>query len=284
MGEISFTKMQGAGNDFILVREEDLPRGLGSEIGDLARKICDRRFGVGADGLMVASCKRDGIQMRYCNADGSPAAVCGNGLRCFARYASEQQLVKEDRFVVQTDAGAKAVELLRDAAGAICGAQVEIGRPELLPYEIPALLPGSRIIDSPLNVSGLSLRVSCLKVGVPHAVVFWEQSPTEKQLCGIGRAVEHHPAFPEGINFDIAVPAGKDTFRIFTWERGAGHTLACGTGCCAAAAAVRLSKRSDAAQIRLIAEGGTLTVKIEEDGNLLLSGGAQKICSGTFLF
>ena len=107
MGEISFTKMQGAGNDFILVREEDLPRALGSEIGDLARKICDRRFGIGADGLMVASCKRDGIQMRYCNADGSPAAVCGNGLRCFARYASEQQLVKEDRFVVQTDAGAK---------------------------------------------------------------------------------------------------------------------------------------------------------------------------------
>ena len=275
---ITFVKMQGAGNDFILVREAEVQ----TELGQLARRICDRRFGVGADGLMAASMGKRGVRMRYRNADGSCAAVCGNGLRCFARYASESRMAQGDAFLVETDAGEKTVRLCRGEDGGIRGAVIEMGRPDLLPYEIPVLLPGRRIIDRALIVEGRTLRLCCLRVGVPHAVTFWDRDPTEEELCGIGRAVERHPAFPEGINFDIAVPLAEDAFRIFTWERGAGHTLACGTGCCALAAAARLCGRSSAKRIRIEAEGGILTVEIRPDGGLLLSGPAQRICAGRF--
>ena len=275
---IRFTKTQGAGNDFILVQESE----MGMEPEQLARKICDRRFGIGADGLMAASVEGQGVRMRYWNADGSPAAVCGNGLRCFARYAAESGMAGGDTFLVRTDTGDRWVRLCRGTDGAILGVSVGMGRPVLMPYEIPALLPGSRVVERPLEAAGVSLRLSCLRVGVPHAVAFWDRDPTEEELCRIGRAVERHPAFPEGINFDIAVPLAEDVFRIFTWERGAGHTLACGTGCCAVAAAARLCGKSGGDSIRLEAEGGTLEVECRPGGELVLFGGAQLVGEGWF--
>lgn len=278
---IDFIKMQGAGNDFILVQH---PKEREMQIDTLARRICDRRFGVGADGLMSASLDHGKVYMRYVNADGSMAAVCGNGLRCFAKYAAENGMVQGDEFEVATDAGPKQAKVFRDEKGEIQSAAVMMGRPVLLPYEIPALLPGEKIIDYPLWVGNRKVRINCLRVGVPHAVVFWNEKPDEEMFCSIGKAVERHLAFPEGINFDLAVQVAQDAFSVYTWERGAGHTLACGTGCCAVAAAARLSGRSSADRIRLEAEGGILWAEIREWDQIILFGDARKICTGHFFF
>ena len=272
---IKFTKMQGAGNDFILFEEGGLP-----PQDALARAVCDRRFGVGADGILIAGQNGQGRPiMQYYNSDGSRAAFCGNGLRCFARYARENGLVERDAFVVETAAGHRRVELHRDAADRIDRVTVEMGMPELRPYEIPVLLAGKQAVEVPLQLAGERVVLTCLRVGVPHAVLFADCPPDEHRMRQLGEAIGRHPAFPEGINLDFAVQEGPASLQIFTWERGAGPPLACGTGCCAVAEAARLSGRTDSKKLRIEAEGGTLWVERREDG-LWLTGPARTICTG----
>ena len=276
---LKFTKMQGAGNDFILFDETccRLP-----EYSALAKAVCNRRFGVGADGILIAQRGQRGEPvMRYYNSDGSRAAFCGNGLRCFARYALEAGLVQKDAFSVTTAAGPRRVQAGRDAAGRICEITVEMGRPELNPYEMPVLLAGRQVVDYPLTLADVPVRLTCVKVGVPHAVLFADCPPGEALLRKLGEAAAEHPAFPEGINLDIAVQEQPDRLQIFTWERGAGHTLACGTGCCAAAEAARLAGRVKAAQMWVETQGGVLRVDRQQDGGLWLTGPAHTICEGT---
>lgn len=276
---IQFTKMQGAGNDFILFNgaSGDLPA-----YDVLAKAVCDRRFGIGADGILVAEQKEQGrLVMRYYNSDGSRAAFCGNGLRCFAKYARGNALAARDEFVVDTAAGSRRVQIHRDAAGQAEQITVEMGLPELTPYEIPVLIAEKQAVEYPLQIAGERMAVTCLRVGVPHAVCFVDRPPDENQMQKLGEAIGRHPVFPEGVNLDFAVQEGPDRFRIFTWERGAGHTLACGTGCCAVAEAARLSGRTNAADLWIETEGGTLRVERRQDGGLWLTGPARTVCTGT---
>lgn len=273
---LKFAKMQGAGNDFILF---DGTQGPLPQPEKLARAVCDRRFGIGADGLLIAMPDDGGgLQMLYYNADGSRAAMCGNGLRCFARYAREEGLVDRDVFTVRAADGVHQVQILREE-GAGLRVLVGMGRAEFAPAAVPTLLPGPRVLEKELEVAGARLSVSCLRVGVPHAVLFVE-ALERVPLKLLGPKIERHPAFPQGINVDFVQPAGPNRLRIFTWERGAGHTLACGTGCCAAAAAALETGRCGAGRILLEAEGGLLEVARMPDGQLYLTGEADPICSG----
>ena len=275
---LEFTKMQGAGNDFILFDGAKTPL---PEHSALARAVCDRRFGVGADGILIADrSDRADLIMRYYNSDGSRAALCGNGLRCFARYARERGLVTTDHFIVDTAVGPRQVWIEREDGGEIGLITVEVDRPELVPYEIPVLVAGHRAVDYPLCLAGDQFTATSLRVGVPHTVLFVNQPPKEERLRALGEAIGHHPAFPQGCNLDLVLPQG-DCLKIFTWERGAGHTLACGTGCCAAAAAGWLTGRVEASRVRLETEGGVLWVSRKGE-MLLLTGPAETVCSGVF--
>ena len=263
---LEFVKMQGAGNDFIVF---DAVRQALPPLTQLARAVCSRHFGVGADGLLAAGrSDRAAVRMIYYNADGSKAAMCGNGLRCLARFARECGLAAEDAFAVETAAGVRRVRLHR-RGGVIAGAAVEMGRPRFAG-------PG------PLTVSagGAPRQVWALSTGVPHAVLF-VPALVPGLTAALGPEIEHSPQFLRGINVDFVEVLAPGRLRIETWERGAGHTLACGTGCCAAAAAARRAGLVPDGPVRLLAEGGTLRVTTAPGGALWLWGGAAVLCRGT---
>lgn len=274
---LEFTKMQGAGNDFIVF--DGMARTL-PEYGLLARAVCSRRFGIGADGILVARASDDAdLAMVYYNADGSRAAMCGNGMRCFAKFARENGLTAKNVFTVETPDGVKKVRTVVSGEGVVTRVTVDMGRPVFLPYELPVLLPGERIADRPLEAAGRRLRVTCVRVGVPHTVIF-VPALSRAEVETVGPAVERHPAFPSGTNVDFVEVTGRDRLKIATWERGAGHTLACGTGCCAAAVAARTGGRVTGDRVRLDTEGGPLQVGFLPDGSVRLTGGAETICTG----
>jgi diaminopimelate epimerase len=226
---IEFTKMQGLGNDFILVE------GPASFTHEEVARLCDRRFGIGADGVLVAT-RLDPVRMEYWNADGSAAEMCGNGLRCVARYVYDRGWVTDRNFPVQTPVGARLARVLGDLI------EVELGRVDV---------KGEREIDGAIY--------TLVDVGNPHAVTFVDDM-SEIDVDGIGRSLQ--PGFEEGTNVEFsAVGAGGITMRV--WERGAGETLACGTGMAAVVAAAQ-SRRGSPGTVEVTAPGGTATVEIRD--------------------
>ncbi len=275
---MKFTKLHGAGNDFLIVdgreRERDWPK--------VAKRICDRHFGVGADGLLIAlpSDAAD-LRMQLFNADGSEAEVSGNGLRCFVKYAVERGLaaLREGAMTVETLAG-----VLRAEATATDGrvelVRLGMGRPRFAPQEIPVATEAEPPLkDLSLEVDGQSLAVTCLSMGNPHAVHFWQQPVEEYPLEAVGPKVEHHPLFPERINFEVARVLARDRIEVRVWERGVGPTLACGSGASAVLVAARLQDLADErAQVRL--PGGTLTLEWDGEGEVYLTGPAEEVFEG----
>jgi diaminopimelate epimerase len=240
--DLKFTKMQGLGNDFVVL---DGPQELS---GDEIAWLCDRRFGVGADGVLVAT-PGDPIRMEYWNADGSPAEMCGNGLRCVARSAFDCEWVDRSEFVVATSVGPRWV---RVHAGEV---EVELGEPRV----------GER-----RTVDGLDCQL--VEVGNPHAVRFVED-PADVDVQGVGASLQRE--FPDGINVEF-VSIGDDMLTMRVWERGVGETLACGTGMVAAAAAAQPS--ADAVTVRV--PGGVGIVRLDQ-ATAWLSGPAEYVFSGT---
>jgi diaminopimelate epimerase len=270
--------MQGTGNDFLLVEMED----GGRDWGALALAMCDRHYGVGADGLMLVLPSQDAdVRMRLFNADGSEAEVSGNGVRCLVKYAVERGLVRprDGRLRVEAASGVLAAEVFGDERR-VERVRLSMGAPRFAPQEVPVETEMEPpIVDMPLEVNGRTLAVTCVSMGNPHAVLFLDGPVEEYPLEDVGPKVEHHQAFPARVNFGVARVHGRDRMELRVWERGVGETLACGSGSSAAMVAARLKGLvGDTVDIRQ--PGGPLTVAWDGRGEVYLSGGAEFVFEG----
>jgi len=272
MANIKFTKMQATGNDFVVIETNS-----NRDWSKLAKAMCERRFGVGADGIiLVMSSKNADIHMRMFNPDGSEAEACGNGTRCLARYAIDQGLVNSKEITIETLGG------LRKARTVGKFIQVDMGEPIFKAELIPVDDTCKKVIDYPLNIAASQLSLTCLSMGNPHAVLFIDKPVKNFPLEVIGPKVEHHPFFPKRVNFEIANVIDKNKIRARVWERGAGETLSCGTGACAIAVAAQLQKFCNK-EIDIILPGGTLTIYWDGQGEVKLTGPAEQVFKGEWL-
>ena len=273
-----FTKLHGAGNDFLIVDGHERER----DWGKLASRICDRHFGVGADGLLVAlPSEAADLRMRLFNADGSEAEVSGNGLRCFVKFAVERGLAALDggAMTVETLAGVLRAEATVEA-GQVELVRLNMGRPRFAPQEIPVAIEAEPPLTGlSLDVNGQTLSVTCLSMGNPHAVLFSEQPVAEYPLEAIGPKVEVHPLFPQRVNFEVARVLSRDRIETRVWERGVGLTLACGSGASAVLVAARLQKLVDD-RVEVEQPGGTLTLEWDGQGEVYLTGPAEEVFEG----
>ncbi len=274
-----FTKMQGLGNDYVYVDcfEERVP-----DAPALARRISDRRFGVGSDGLILICPSDSGdARMEMYNADGSRSAMCGNGLRCVARYVHERRGVAGPVLHIETDAGVKACTLVH-TDGVLAGVRVDMGPPRLERSEIPMLGPEGRVIGERLDVQDHGLVVTCVSMGNPHCVTFVHEA-AGFAVERWGRAIEHLPIFPERTNVEFVQVLARGEVVQRTWERGSGETFACGSGACAVAVAGRLNGLLDAS-VLVHLTGGDL--RIEWAGGptdpVFMTGPAVEVFRGTF--
>ena len=271
-----FTKMHGAGNDFVLVNllAESVP-----DPAALAETICRRRFGVGADGLiLVGASDTADVSMRIFNADGSEAEMCGNGARCVAKFCYEKGLCRKETLDVATGAGVKTIRLTLED-GRVTRARVDMGEPRLLRKDIPMLGPAdSTALDAPIEVEEQTLSGSSLSMGNPHCVVFVEDLDGV-DLHRLGPALERHPLFPNRVNVHFVQVIGANEAAVKTWERGAGATLACGTGASAVCVAGALTERTERRLLTHV-PGGDLEIEYAADNHVYLTGPDETVFEG----
>jgi diaminopimelate epimerase len=279
--QLSFTKMEGTGNDFILIDTTPGPLPGGTDLNALARRLCRRHFGIGADGvILVRHSRTHDMGFRIFNADGSEPEMCGNGMRCFARYVFEKGLVPGNRFRVETLAGTIVPEVLTDRDGFVSAVRVDVGEPVLSDRSLPPEGAGTAPAGTTLTVGGKPLRVIAVSMGNPHAVLFVEDVDTVP-LSEIGPAVENHPAFPAKTNVEFIQVLGESELKMRVWERGVGETLACGTGACASLVAAHLDGRCGPRALIHLA-GGDLTVEWDRRANRVFkTGPANRVFEGT---
>lgn len=275
---LNFTKWQGCGNDFVLVDCLDSP--LEREYASLGKELCDRHYGIGADGILVVEpSEKADFRMRIINADGSEAEMCGNGIRCFARYLYDFGRTSKMEFTVETGAGI-LVPSLKIENGSVTGVRVDMGEPILEGDAIPVSGFGrNRVINEKLTVEGQDYQMTCVSMGNPHCVIFVEDAegfPIEK----LGSLFEHHEAFPRKTNTEFVTVRDREHLRMRVWERGAAVTLACGTGSCATLVAGVLTGRTERkAEIEL--DGGSLLVEWAENNHVFMTGPAELVFSGS---
>ncbi|MEA3453723.1 MAG: diaminopimelate epimerase [Candidatus Caldatribacteriota bacterium] len=276
--KINFVKMHGLGNDFILIDCINKSLGDSSFVSYLTKKLCNRNFGIGADGLIVIlpSSKAD-LRMRIFNYDGSEAQMCGNGMRCFAKYAYENKLVSKNKFTVETLAGIITPELifqdLKDKK--VLRVKVDMGTPKLRRREIPMTGEDTpTVVNEILKInSEQTFKVTCVSMGNPHCIVFVDDVQSI-QVDEIGPKIENHPFFPEKTNAEFIQIINNKELNFRVWERGVGETLACGTGACAALVAAVLNKKTDQeATIHL--PGGDLDISWADDKHIYMTGPAE---------
>lgn len=270
--------MHGIGNDYIYFNAID------QKIGDpceLAKKLSDRRFGIGGDGIILV-CPSDiaDAKMRIFNEDGSEAKMCGNGIRCVAKFVYDYGIVPADRTTVTIDtlSGVKTIELTVENGKAV-SAKVDMGAAILKPVDIPMNFDGETCIDQPLRVDGKEYRVTAVSMGNPHCVTFVEDVDG-LDLEKIGPAFENHPAFPDRVNTEFVRVIDEHTLQMRVWERGSGETWACGTGACATAVAACLNgycKKGDDITVHL--RGGDLVIRYTDD-TVIMTGPASTVFEG----
>ncbi len=278
MESIAFTKVQGTGNDFVLVDG----RSRSEDWSSLAKSICARHFGVGADGLLVMQDSRQApVQMVMYNPDGSEAEMCGNGIRCFVKYVVERGEVAAPDGELQVETGAGVLTASFDTSRAnIDWVRVSMGEPGFAPRQIPVAVDGpGPVTDLALSVEGMELSLACVSMGNPHAVLFTDAPVEAFPLEQVGPAVERHPYFAERTNFEIVNVLSPDRLRVRVWERGAGLTMACGSGACAVQAAARVQDLC-AEQATLSLPGGDLQVEWSGTGPSYLEGPAAYVFEG----
>ena len=269
--------MHGAGNDFLLIESSGEERDWEA----LSAAICDRHFGVGADGVMlVLPSRRADVRMRLFNADGSEAEVSGNGVRCLVKYVVERGLVPPQDHVT--------IEAIHDvleaqvniSGGGVASVRLSMGPPRFEPTEVPVAtdMPAP-LLDMSLEVGGLTLTVSCVSMGNPHAVMFSGEPVGDYPLEVVGPQVEHHAAFPARVNFGVAQVLDRSHMDVRVWERGAGETLACGSGCCAAMVTAHLKGLVED-RVDITQPGGLLTVEWDGAGEVFLGGPAAFVFDG----
>ena len=266
--------MHGLGNDFIVIDNRD-GKVSEADAANLARRLCDRHFSVGADGLLLLSNSSVAeARMRIFNADGSEAEMCGNGVRCFAKYCYENGVIKKDEFTVETLAGLKRV-WLTISNGVVQTVKVEMGTVEWERKKIPVMGDGT-CVNCDLRVEEENYKVTCMSLGNPHCVIFVE-NVDEFPVEYVGPIIENHEAFPQKTNVEFVQVLKRDELKVRVWERGCGETLACGTGACASAvAANRVVNTSTKVKVHLT--GGVLEVGVAD--HIYMSGPAEKVFEG----
>lgn len=274
---IEFVKYHGLGNDFILLDNRTSKEPVITP--QQAIKLCDRHFGIGADGVIFALPGQDGTDytMRIFNSDGSEPEMCGNGIRCLARFLAllEGKPNQSLEYRLHTLAGVMILQLLADGQ-----VKVDMGKPWLLAGEIPTTLAPAdeKVINQPLDVAGKTWSVTCVSMGNPHCITFVDDVAAIP-LETLGPQFEHHPAFPQRINIEFIQVVRRDYLKMRVWERGAGITLACGTGACAALVAGVLTGHCDrSATVEL--PGGSLQIEWSEDQKLYMAGPAEQVFTG----
>jgi len=283
MPKLPFVKMHGCGNDYVYFVADGIRP---ADPAALARRVSDRRFGIGADGLiMLCPSAEADIRMEMYNADGSRGEMCGNGIRCVARLYHEVSGGSKNPIKVETDCGIKNITMkLIDSR--LVAATVDMGRPIVEGRQIPVSRDG-QVIDYPLEVAGRSETVTALSMGNPHCVVFVNDQRVFEldawEFARLGRAFEHHPFFPQRVNTEFIFPIDRQHLKMRVWERGSGETLACGTGACAAVVAAVLTGRGNrAATVEL--RGGNLDIEWREGGaeadHVFMTGEAVEVFRG----
>jgi diaminopimelate epimerase len=283
--ELHFVKMHGLGNDFVVM--DDLAEEL-----DLAPEavqwFCDRNFGIGGDGLILvrpATTPDADFFMLYYNADGTTAEMCGNGVRCFAKYVVDHGLLAADRdeVRVETLGGIKPVQVTRAYDGTLYLATVDMGEPVLKPVAVPTEMRcgnnDDMVIQCALETEVGTFEVTPISMGNPH-VVLWVDDVEAADVSTIGPAIENHPLFPNKTNVEFAELAGDNVVRLRVWERGVGETLACGTGACATAVVAALTNRTDR-DVTIELLGGELEIRWAEDQHVYMTGPAEEVFSGS---
>ncbi len=264
-----FTKMQGTGNDFILV---DGIRQKVENLEEHARLLCDRRFGIGADQLLlIRSSEKADFRMQIFNSDGSEVEMCGNGIRCFAKYLRDRGSTDKEVIQVETPAGIITPSIHGDSVS------VDMGAPILTGPDIPVKMEG-KVIAKPIQVDGEEYIITCVSMGNPHCVIKVEDVdafPVEK----VGPKIEVHPLFPKRINVEFVQILNDEEIKMRVWERGAGETLSCGTGACASTVASALN-RWTGRKVRVHLKGGNLNVEWDKNDRVTLSGPAEEVFSG----
>jgi diaminopimelate epimerase len=274
---MQFTKMHGAGNDYIYVNafEETLP----PDLPELARQMSPRRFGVGADGLiLIHPSQIADARMQMFNADGSQAEMCGNGIRCVAKYVYDHGIVRQDALRIETDAGVLTLEV-QTQAGRVQRVRVGMGEPILAAEQIPTTLPGDPVTNAKLTLNDTSFRVTCVSMGNPHCVIFTDEL-TDELVLGLGPKIENDPHFPSRVNVEFVEVLSPGEVRQRTWERGSGETWACGTGASAVCVAGVLTGRTERTILNHLLGGDLELEWSETDNQVFMTGPAAEVFTG----
>ncbi len=269
---MKFTKMQGIGNDYVYVNcfkeKVDNP-------SELAIKVSDRHFGIGSDGLiLIKPSQKADFMMDMYNADGSQGAMCGNGIRCVAKYVYDYGLTDKKQISVETLSGIKYLDLTV-ADGKVELVKVDMGEPILTAKDIPVLADSEKVIDAPIQVDGKEYHITAVSMGNPHGIVYMDDVENLK-IEEIGPKFENHQRFPDRINTEFVQVLNRNTLRMRVWERGSGETLACGTGACAVTVASALNGKTDR-EVTVQLLGGELKVCWDQETNHVFMTGPAKV-------
>ncbi|MGB6127258.1 MAG: diaminopimelate epimerase [Psychrilyobacter sp.] len=276
---IKFEKYHGLGNDFIIFNYKDLmANNIKKEhFSDLAIKVCDRHTGIGADGMMVLVEKEDRCQMIFINSDGSIVSMCGNGIRCFSNYIYNNKILCGTTYKVETLAGLLSLDISPDEMFSV---KVNMGKPLFDPKSIPMITPKKEFITEDILVNGEVYKVSVILMGVPHAVIFVDD--LEKiDLVEVGKSIENNPLFPEKTNVNFVQILDVDEILVDTWERGAGHTLACGTGSCACVVVGELLGSLNS-KVVVHLTLGDLTIEVKDE--VYMTGPSELVAKGEYKY
>jgi diaminopimelate epimerase len=276
---MKFAKMHGAGNDYVYVNcfEETI-----ADPAALARQVSNRNFGIGSDGLiLIMPSEVADVCMRMFNSDGSESEMCGNGIRCVAKYAYDHGLVTKQEITAETGAGILTLQLFTNEAGKVDRVRVNMGQPRLTRGQIP--MTGNadqQVINQELKVLDRTFHITCVSMGNPHCVIFVD-NVDEFPLKKYGPVIENHDLFPNRTNVEFVEIVSPNEVKQRTWERGAGETLACGTGASAVAVAGILTERTERTILNHLL-GGDLELEWAEDGSVFMTGPAVQVFEGTF--
>jgi len=274
---LEFVMMHGLGNDFIIV---DAIKNKVDEFSKLSYRLCRRHYGAGGDGVIfVLESEKADFRMRIFNRDGSEAEMCGNGIRCFAKYVYDNKLTDKKSFDVETLAGIIKPEIVELKDNKAYLVKVNMGKPILERKDIPMEGEPGNVIDEPLKLADKEVRITAVSMGNPHAVIFVDTFSFDIEV--LGKEIEEHPSFPKKTNVEFIQVVNENEINMQVWERGAGVTLACGTGASAALVASVLNKKTERkAVVHLL--GGDLEIEWAEDGNVYMTGPAKEVYKGEF--
>lgn len=269
---MKFTKMEGLGNDYVYV---NCFRETVDNPSEVAKKVSDQHFGIGSDGLiLIRPSEVADFRMDMYNADGSQAEMCGNGIRCVAKYVYDYGLTDKTSISIETLAGIKYLDL-QVTDGKVSLITVNMGSPELVPDKIPVISDSKRVVDEPIEVGGTTYKMTCVSMGNPHCIVFVEDTASFP-LETVGPLFENHERFPKRVNTEFIQLLDRKTVNMRVWERGSGETLACGTGACASAVACILNGLTEN-EITLHLLGGDLIVRWDQEENLVYMTGPARV-------